>query len=129
MENRKLIALVFFSGGLAVALGAFGAHGLKPYLDESGMSNFQTANRYHMFHTLLALIVLTNVLFENIAKRVAIELLLGILLFSGSLYILALRSHFQTIPAWLGAITPLGGLLFIAGWMEGAIGVLKKLKN
>lgn len=129
MENRKLIALTCISGALAVALGAFGAHGLKPYLDETGMSNFQTANRYHFIHTLFALIVLTNVNFSHLARRIAIEVMAGILLFSGSLYFLALRSHFQWIPTWLGAITPIGGLLFIVAWIEGGIGILKKLKN
>jgi uncharacterized membrane protein YgdD (TMEM256/DUF423 family) len=129
MENRKLLTLVFISGALAVILGAFGAHGLKPYLDETGMSNFQTANRYHFIHTLLSLIYLNWAPSIRMVYRAVSECLIGIILFSGSLYILSLRSHFQEIPLWLGAVTPLGGLFFILSWLEGAIFTIKKLKN
>ena len=123
------MAMIFISGALAVALGAFGAHGLKPYLDDTGMSNFQTANRYHFIHTLLALIYLIWNPTVKFITRTSIELMVGVLLFSGSLYVLALRAHFQEIPIWLGAVTPLGGLLFIIAWIEGAIESLKKSKN
>ncbi|MEP7321579.1 MAG: DUF423 domain-containing protein [Saprospiraceae bacterium] len=129
MENRKLMTLVFISGALAVLLGAFGAHGLKPYLDESGMSNYQTANRYHFIHTILSLIYLIWAPSAKLVSRAVSECLIGIILFSGSLYILSLRSHIQGIPSWLGAITPLGGLFFVIAWLEGAIYSLKKLKN
>lgn len=129
MENRKLLTLVFTSGALAVLLGAFGAHGLKPYLDETGMSNYQTANRYHFIHTILSLIYLIWNPSVKLVFRAVSECLIGIILFSGSLYVLSLRSHFQGIPSWLGAITPLGGLFFILSWLEGAIYSVKKLKN
>ncbi|MEO5583752.1 MAG: DUF423 domain-containing protein [Saprospiraceae bacterium] len=129
MENRKLLTLVFISGAMAVILGAFGAHALKPYLDESGMSNFQTANRYHFIHTILSLIYLLWNPSAKFVTRVVYECLMGIILFSGSLYVLSLRTHFQGIPGWLGIITPLGGLLFVISWLEGAIYSIKKLKN
>jgi uncharacterized membrane protein YgdD (TMEM256/DUF423 family) len=98
---------------LAIALGAFGAHGLKAYLDSYGLSVWQTAVQYHMIHGL-ALVTLG--LFQRATKNEAMGLYqwifgAGILLFSGSLYLLAL-----TGIKFLGAITPLGGLLFLFGW-------------
>ena len=94
---------------LAVALGAFGAHALKATLQESGMLDvWNKAVLYHFLHAV-ALVVLALVAAGN---RVAFFLLaIGILFFSGSLYALAL-----TNIRWLGAITPIGGLCFLAGW-------------
>jgi uncharacterized membrane protein YgdD (TMEM256/DUF423 family) len=94
---------------LAVALGAFGAHALKATLQESGMLDvWNKAVLYHFLHAL-ALVVLALL---GTGNRVAYFLLAGgILFFSGSLYALAL-----TNVRWLGAITPIGGLCFLAGW-------------
>lgn len=94
---------------LAVGLGAFGAHGLKETLQSNGMLDvWNKAVLYHFLHAL-ALIVLS---LHGAGNRIASLLILsGILLFSGSLYMLAL-----TNVRWLGAITPLGGLCFLAGW-------------
>jgi uncharacterized membrane protein YgdD (TMEM256/DUF423 family) len=106
-------------GGLAVAAGAFGAHGLKPLLSVEMLAVFETAVRYQLYHALALL--LAGLLLEQGAEadrkrrtllRLAGRLFLaGILLFSGSLYCLALSGI-----RWLGAITPIGGLCFIAGW-------------
>lgn len=113
------ICLVFasISGFLSVALGAFGAHGLKGKISESLLSAFQTGTHYQMFHTLalLALGILAMQL-ESIPKAMAISAycwMVGILLFSGSLYGLALGG-----PSWLGPVTPLGGLLLMLGWLS-----------
>jgi uncharacterized membrane protein YgdD (TMEM256/DUF423 family) len=94
---------------LAVALGAFGAHGLKSILDAHGMLDvWNKAVLYHFIHAI-ALFVLA---LYGAANRGAWWLLFaGILLFSGSLYLMAL-----TDVRWLGAVTPLGGLCFLAGW-------------
>jgi uncharacterized membrane protein YgdD (TMEM256/DUF423 family) len=94
---------------LAVALGAFGAHGLKNILQANGTSNvWQTAVLYHLAHAI-ALVALA---LHGAANRGSCYLLLaGIGIFSGSLYALAL-----TNLRWLGAITPVGGLCFLAGW-------------
>lgn len=107
-------------GFLAVALGAFGAHGLKERLIELGqLANFQTATHYHMFCALalvaVGLLALTGR--AGTATQVAgWSLLLGSLVFSGSLYILAV-----TGLRWLGAITPIGGVAMLVGWLALAV--------
>ena len=102
------IAAVF--SFLAVALGAFGAHGLKPVLTTLGtMDVFETAVRYQFFHSLAMLVVSRIRPFPASAWWCFV---LGIAVFSGSLYLLAL-----TGIKWLGAITPIGGIAFLAGWL------------
>ena len=101
---------------LAVALGAFGAHGLKDRLDPYSMTVYEKAVFYHFLHALgillVALLGRTGGLSTAGQARVAWLLLVGIVLFSGSLYVLAVSG----VRA-LGAVTPLGGLAFIAGWL------------
>ncbi len=119
------LVLIFaaLSGALAVGLGAFGAHALKEKLASSGLdSTYQTAVQYHFYHTL-ALLVLGLLLLRFQSQWLtysSISMMTGIFLFSGSLYILSLSGI-----KWLGAITPLGGLAFIAGWICLAIGIWK----
>jgi uncharacterized membrane protein YgdD (TMEM256/DUF423 family) len=106
-----LLAATF--GFLSVALGAFGAHSLKNILDEYGKSVYEKAVLYQIFHSmaLFAVGVLQH-LFKGISFSPAgLGFLIGILLFSGSLYVLAI-----TGVKWLGAITPIGGLAFLFGW-------------
>jgi len=111
---------------LAVALGAFGAHGLKPLLSSYHLEIYKTANFYHFIHGIALFLSII------ISKQLAIKansfyiFLVGIGLFSGSLYILALQSIFPKIPGWMGAITPLGGMAFIIGWMLLGFKSLKK---
>ncbi len=94
---------------LAVALGAFGAHGLRSTLEHRGMLDvWNKAVLYHFIHAI-ALLVLA--LYGTVNRGAWWLLLAGILLFSGSLYVMAL-----TNLRWLGAITPFGGLCFLAGW-------------
>lgn len=109
--NPILIAAVF--GFLAVALGAFGAHALKPYLDDYAKGIWQTAVFYHFIHALALLTVgiFAKVKPELKANFICFSFTAGILLFSGSLYLLAL-----TDLKWLGMVTPLGGLAFLTGW-------------
>jgi uncharacterized membrane protein YgdD (TMEM256/DUF423 family) len=101
---------------LGVILGAFGAHGLRGRLDAYQMSVYEKAVFYHFVHALGLLIVSvipkTGALTQSAANWVCALLLAGIILFSGSLYILGI-----TGILWLGAITPLGGLSFIAAWV------------
>ncbi len=101
---------------LAVGLGAFGAHGLKERLDAYSMGIWEKAVFYHFLHALALLVVplFTKVgsLPEPAVNRISLLLVAGILLFSGSLYILAL-----TGVKTLGAVTPLGGVAFIAAWL------------
>jgi uncharacterized membrane protein YgdD (TMEM256/DUF423 family) len=101
-------------GASGVALGAFGAHGLRSRLDEAALATWQTAVLYHLIH---ALALLALVLFARATGRsVTVPASLfgaGIVLFSGSLYLLAL-----TGARWLGPVTPFGGLAFLAGWLS-----------
>jgi len=101
---------------LAVGLGAFGAHGLRNRLDAYSLSVYEKAAFYHFIHSLgillVALLARASAISLAGQNRVAWLLLLGVLLFSGSLYILSLNG----VRA-LGAVTPLGGLAFIAGWL------------
>lgn len=101
---------------LAVMLGAFGAHGLKNRLDAYSMSVYDKAVFYHFVHglgiLLVAVLARANGISASGQTRVCVLLALGILVFSGSLYALAI-SGFRV----LGAVTPIGGLAFIAGWL------------
>jgi uncharacterized membrane protein YgdD (TMEM256/DUF423 family) len=101
---------------LAVVFGAFGAHGLKDILDPYSMSVYQTGVTYHFYHGLgmlaIPLLVKTGLVTDNSGKWAHRLLGIGILFFSGSLYVLAISG--QTI---LGAVAPIGGTAFIAGWL------------
>ena len=119
------IAIAALNMALAVTTGAFGAHALKARLSPEALGWWQTAVAYQMWHALglLALGVLLKVSFSSPAlataalpataiQTSAVLLQLGIVIFSGSLYAMALGA-----PRWFGAITPIGGLAFIAGWL------------
>ncbi len=108
---------VFISGAiimaLAVALGAFGAHGLQKMTDARGLANWETAARYQALHGLglLILALAYNRYSTGAFTWTALCFILGTIIFSGSLYVLVLTGQ-----KWLGAITPIGGTLFIVGW-------------
>ncbi len=106
------------NGALAVMAGAFGAHGLKARLPPELLATWQTGAEYHMYHALALLAVgaIAAVQPQAALGGPAVALLAGILLFSGSLYLLAL-----TGVRGLGAITPVGGVAFIAGWVALAV--------
>ena len=111
---KLFITLASVSGMLAVVFGAFGAHALKGKLDDQALKVFETAVQYHFYHTFALLVV--GVIALNQPQTVLLKssgwlFVIGILVFSGSLYLLSL-----TGVRWLGAITPLGGLALIAGW-------------
>ncbi|MEC1176921.1 DUF423 domain-containing protein [Metasolibacillus meyeri] len=113
-------------GFLAVALGAFGAHALKGILDDYSTGIWDTAVQYQMFHAsalILVGILMSTKIFGEVKqlKIAAICLNLGILFFSGSLFILAV-----TGIGFLGAITPIGGVLFLTSWVLIIITTLKK---
>lgn len=117
---RILLTLAAVSGFLTVAFGAFGAHGLQHVLDATQRALFETAVRYHAWHALALLGAgLAAAQFGGRALILAGWLfLLGTLLFSGSLYALALGG-----PAWLGPVTPIGGTALLAGWAVLALGL------
>lgn len=116
---RLFLTLGAVGGAVSVALGAFAAHGLKARLDPATLGTFQTGVTYQFFHSVA--LCLVAVWLRQISKEptsgdpaaiAGFAFVAGILLFSGSLYALALGG-----PRWLGPVTPLGGLAFIVGWL------------
>jgi uncharacterized membrane protein YgdD (TMEM256/DUF423 family) len=108
------LILAAISGFLSVTLGAIGAHALKNALDEYGKSLYEKAVHYQMFHTIALFVVgILQHLYKNSSFSLAgWGFWVGILLFSGSLYLLAI-----TGLKWVGIITPIGGLAFLFGWL------------
>lgn len=120
--SRFWLTTAAISGFLCVALGAFGAHALKNVLDSTGREIYEKAVQYQMFHTaaLLLVGVLQNSHPQGSLAGPAWSFLLGLVLFSGSLYALALTG----VKAW-GAVTPFGGLAFLLGWAWLAYALLR----
>jgi uncharacterized membrane protein YgdD (TMEM256/DUF423 family) len=125
MTQKTILLIASALGGLSVAIGAFGAHALAKMLESTGrVETFETAVKYQMYHTL-ALLAVGLLLFkvEQPALQVAAWcFFIGILIFSGSLYVLC-----ATGITWLGAITPIGGTLLIVGWGSLFYAILKAL--
>jgi uncharacterized membrane protein YgdD (TMEM256/DUF423 family) len=111
--DRTILFLGAVAGLTGVALGAFGAHGLRARLSPDMLAVFETGVRYHLYHALA--LALTSALAGRISPSLTAAaawcFTAGIVFFSGSLYLLAL-----TGTTWLGAITPIGGIAFLAGW-------------
>ena len=116
--SSALLAVASVLGASGVGLGAFGAHALKSRLVASNtLSTWETAVQYHLLHAvaLLALVACARSFAPSLQGALHLSgwlFLVGVILFSGSLYGLALGG-----PRWLGPVTPLGGLAFIAGWL------------
>lgn len=133
MENKltkKMLRSAAVLGALAVTLGAFGAHGLKQIVPAETVSTFETGVRYQFYHVFaLAACGLFNLHYPSVwLTRAALCFEIGILLFSGSLYVLtALKATGSVGLGGLGLITPIGGLFFIAGWLLLAWAVQKSL--
>ena len=109
MTNSLALRIAAFFGFLAVALGAFGAHSLRDILVRNGtVSIWDKAVLYHAIHTVMLFVLATQ---TPLKKWSWFSFLIGIVVFSGSLYVLALSN-----ARWLGAITPIGGISFLAGW-------------
>ena len=116
--NKKILITAAILGLLSVVFGAFGAHGLKALISEESLQSFETGVRYQMYHALLLLFVgLASFMSEKSKKIIYYLVLLGVILFSGSIYGLATNElsgfDFKTIAL----ITPLGGLLLIVSWL------------
>jgi uncharacterized membrane protein YgdD (TMEM256/DUF423 family) len=128
LQESRISRWVLVAGAgfamLAVMIGAFAAHGLKQVLDTYSLGLFETASRYQMYHAIGLLIVAVISTIPQFSPRwlkfAAFAFILGIVLFSGSLYLLALSGI-----KWLGAITPLGGVAFLFGWLALIIAALK----
>jgi len=121
--TKIFLLLGSVNAALAVGLGAFGAHGLRSRLSEDLLSTYQTGVQYHFYHALglFAVALVASLLPDSaLVKWSGWLMLAGILLFSGSLYLLSI-----TGIRWLGAITPLGGVAFISAWLLLAVAVAK----
>ncbi|MEL7162688.1 MAG: DUF423 domain-containing protein [Bacteroidota bacterium] len=118
---QKTLRLTALLGALAVALGAFGAHGLKSLVTPEQLVTYGTGVRYHFYHVLALGLAASLYQRPGISSRMLTRAVwawgLGTLLFSGSLYLLSLRSVHGLPVGFLGPITPIGGLFFIAGWV------------
>jgi len=125
MNQKKIIGIAALLGGLSVALGAFGAHGLESMVEAGKMQAddiriFETGVRYQFYHNfaLLAVGLGYHLLNPKLAKYAVTLFLIGMIIFSGSLYLLTLSEPLLgTRLSWLGAITPLGGISLIVGWI------------
>lgn len=123
--NKNLV-IISILGAITIVLGAFGAHALKEVLTVEELKSYETAVKYQMFHIIVLLIVNTYTGFNLKNKNVISYLFLaGILFFSGSIYAITLGVSPKNI--WF--ITPLGGLLFIIGWLKLAYSFLKIKKE
>ena len=113
---KLYLLIAALNGFVAVALGAFGAHGLKQRLSADMLAIYQTGVQYHFYHTFallaVALLLMINTVQPSLLRWAGALFFVGILIFSGSLYVLSI-----TGLRWLGAITPLGGVAFLAGWI------------
>ena len=127
--NKSFLIIAALLGALSVILGAFGAHALKSKLPADALEIFETSVRYQFYHVfaLLAVGILSQYFPGNFIAWSGRLFIAGIILFCGSLYVL---TYFKGIGNnqmnWLGAITPFGGLCFIAGWILLAIAIIKK---
>ena len=112
-RSFRFVVLGGLFAAASVAAGAFGAHALKSILDPSMLAVYETAARYQMYHALGLFVVawLVRETEDSLAVKAGWLFCIGILLFSGSLYIVALAGI-----KWMGALTPLGGISFISGW-------------
>lgn len=113
MNNTTTLIIASFLAAVAVGLGAFGAHALEESLSPTRLDTWNTAVTYHMWHALALIgLALVSKVFEVDLTWSMNFILAGIFVFSGSLYLLCL-----TDTSWLGAITPIGGICFILGWI------------
>jgi len=118
MTNTTASRIAAAAGFLAVALGAFGAHGLKKILAQNGTASiWETAVFYHFIHAVMLFVLAER---KPLAAGPWWCFLAGIVIFSGSLYLLA-----ATGMSWLGVITPVGGISFLAGWLWLAIAAVR----
>lgn len=128
--DKKMVLTASFLAGITIALGAFGAHGLKNIVDASALNTFETGIRYQMYHCLAILVLgLAPSISEKIKRTVFWFFIVGIVFFSGSIYLLALNTVLLFDATKFGFITPIGGLLFIIGWFWLAYSLLTLKKQ
>jgi uncharacterized membrane protein YgdD (TMEM256/DUF423 family) len=115
--DKRIVKIAAILGFIAIAFGAFGAHSLKKMVGLLELNTFETGVRYQMYHALFLLFIgTTNKISESVKKVIYLTTLSGIVLFSGSLYFLALNTFLPFNFKPFGFVTPIGGLLFLTAW-------------
>ena len=127
--HKRFLLTGAASGALAVILGAFGAHGLKQIVPPDTVNTFQTGVQYQMYHSIALLAV--AIIYERYANKLVqwagTCFIIGIILFSGSLYLLTVLKATETVGLnGIGIVTPFGGIFFIAGWLLLFAGIIKR---
>ena len=116
--DRKIFLLACVTGGLGIVLGAFAAHGLKPLISGSALESFNTGIRYQMYHSFLLFFIGLTTALKSSQKSILLKLILtGLVLFSGSIYVLATNDLTSFNFKVIGFITPVGGLILITSWL------------
>lgn len=129
-SNKKLGVIAAFIGALTILIGAFGAHGLKDLVDEPAVASFETGVRYQMYHVFLLLLLAYAIpLATKHRKQVVRWIGIGMLFFSGSIYLLVLRDYLPFDSTKLVFITPVGGIFLMIGWLSLAFYLLKFKKE
>lgn len=124
--QRKLLILGSILGFLAVILGAFGAHGLKQFLSAESLVSFETGVRYQFYHAFLSMLIANTSIFSSKTKNIVFWLLLlGVVLFSGSIYLLTTSTLTGVSFKSFAFLTPIGGVFLISAWFVLLFNLLK----
>lgn len=123
--NKNIVITAALLAALTIIVGAFGAHGLKELISEKSLVSFETGVRYQMYHVIVMLALgLSTGILPKTQKWVFWFFIIGILFFSGSIYLLALNEFLPFDTKLIAFTTPIGGFLLIIGWLRLAYGVI-----
>ena len=123
--DKKIAFISSILAALTIAIGALGAHGLKEIVSADALVTFEVAVRYQMYHSIsLLLVSFATVVSSKTRKWVFLFFIFGIIFFCGSIYFLALKDVLPFSVSFMGPVTPIGGILFILGWLRLAYGLL-----
>ena len=128
--ERKITSIAAIIGMIAIVLGAFGAHALKKVLSLEQLNTFETGVKYQMYHALFLLFIgMTSIISDKAKKNILNLVVIGILFFSGSIYLLATNDLTRFDFKVFGFITPIGGLLLIVAWVYVFVASFKNKKS
>ncbi|MFT5102427.1 MAG: uncharacterized membrane protein YgdD (TMEM256/DUF423 family) [Candidatus Latescibacterota bacterium] len=125
--SKKIVIIAAILAAMTIGIGAIGAHGLKQMVDANALASFETAVRYQMYHVIGLLVIgVATGIPGSTKKWVSQFFYFGLIFFSGSIYVLALKEVHGIEVGFLGPITPIGGFLLILGWLRLGYGLLTK---
>jgi len=129
LKSHRTIQIGIFFGLTAIILGAFGAHALKESLPQNSLESFQTGIRYQMYHAFLLLLLgfFKNRFKERYFNIASYSCIIGVVFFSGSIYLLSTKAITELSVSFLGPVTPIGGALLIVSWICLLIGLRRNL--